>query len=122
MEVKTMPKSLPYHEHRIEFLKDTKAAASYIEAILEEQDPEPELIRLAFRYVAEAQGEGKMTPEQLKQHYEKLDELLSQPVNEGIYRLGHWLNTLGLKLTVSVIENDNSQTINSDISSELTVS
>ncbi len=121
MEVKTMPKSLPYHEHRIEFLKDTQAAASYIEAILEEQDPEPKLLRLALRNVAEAQGEGKMTPEQVQQHYEKLDELLSQHGIEAIYRLGNWLNALGLKLSVTVVENANNPAQNSASSSELTV-
>ncbi|MFB8792337.1 MAG: transcriptional regulator [Potamolinea sp.] len=124
MEVKTMPKSLPYHEFLIARLKDPSFAAVYLEThfeLEENEKPEPELIRLALRNVAEAQGEGKMTPEQIKQHYEKLDELLSQPGNEAIFRLEHWLNALGLKLTVTVIENNNNQTINSASSSELTV-
>jgi len=121
MEVKTMPKSLPYHEHRIEFLKDTQAAASYIEAILEEQDPEPELLRLALRNVAEALGEENLNPEQVKQHYEKLDELLSQPGTEAIYSLNNWLNALGLKLSVTVIKTSNNPASNSASSSELTV-
>ncbi len=100
-----MPKSLPYHDFLISHLKDPSYAAVYIESILEEDQPEPELLKLALSHVAEALGEQNMTPKQAKQHQEKLDELLSQPGSEAIYNLGSWLNALGLKLTVAVVEN-----------------
>lgn len=119
-----MPKSLPYQEFLISRLKDPSYAAGYLEThfeLEENEEPEPELIRLALRNIAEAQGEGKMTPEQLKQHSEKLDELLSQSGSEAIYNLGNWLKTLGLKLSVTVIEDSNNQTQNIASSSELTV-
>jgi DNA-binding phage protein len=107
-----MHKSLPYHDFLISHLKDPSSSALYIEAILEEKDPEPELLRIAL---------GNMTPEQAKLHLEKLGELLSQPGAEAIYNLGNWLNALGLKLTVSVIsEVDNSLT-NMASSSEISV-
>lgn len=72
-----MLKSLPYHDFLISHLKDSSYAAGYLEALFEEQDPEPELLKLALSNLAEALGEQNMTPEQAKQHREKLDELLS---------------------------------------------
>ena len=44
-----MPTSDSYREFLIECLKDPEHAAGYIEAILEEKDPEPELLRNALR-------------------------------------------------------------------------
>ncbi|MBD0264496.1 MAG: transcriptional regulator, partial [Tolypothrix sp. Co-bin9] len=96
-------------------------AAAYITATLEEEDPEPELLKMALSHVAEALGEQNMTPEQAKVHQEKLDELLSQRGSEAIYNLGTWLNALGLKLTVTVTEKADSNNTNAAISSELTV-
>jgi DNA-binding phage protein len=97
-----MPKSLPYHDFLISHLKDASYAAGYIEAILEEEDPEPELLKMALSNVAEALGEQIMTAEQAKVHLQKLDELLSKRGSEAIYNLSNWLNALGLKLTVAV--------------------
>lgn len=68
----------------------------------DEDEFDPELLRLALSYVLEALGESKMSPEQLKSHYKKLDELFTQDGGEAIYNLGLWLNALGLKLTVTV--------------------
>ncbi|MEP6520410.1 hypothetical protein NDA07_01290 [Microcoleus vaginatus DQ-U2] len=74
-----MPKSLPYHLFLIEYLrKKPELAAAYITATLEEEEPEPELLKRAISEVAEAFGQPKMTPEQYKLHLKKLDELLSQ--------------------------------------------
>jgi DNA-binding phage protein len=116
-----MHKSLPYHDFLISHLKDPSSSALYIEAILEEKDPEPELLRIALGNIFEALNDKHMTPEQAKLHLEKLGELLSQPGAEAIYNLGNWLNALGLKLTVSVIsEVDNSLT-NMASSSEISV-
>lgn len=119
-----MPKSLPYQEFLISRLKDPSYAASYLEThfeLEENEKPEPELLQLALNNIVEALGELNLTPEQVKQHYEKLDELLSKPGNEAIYSLGNWLKALGLKLTVTVRENGNNQTQNTASNSELTV-
>ena len=60
-----MPKSLPYHPFLIESLrKKPELAAAYITATLEEEEPEPELLKRALSDVAEALGQPKMTPEQ----------------------------------------------------------
>lgn len=77
MKQEKMPTSDSYHPYLISHLKDPSYAALYIEAILEEEDPEPELLKMALSHVAEALGEQNMTPEQAKLHQEKLDELLS---------------------------------------------
>ena len=89
-----MPTSDSYHDYLISRLKDPIHAAGYIEAILEEEDPEAELLKHALQDVAEALGE--------KQHLEKLDQILSVAGSAEIYQLGLWLNELGLKLSVSV--------------------
>jgi DNA-binding phage protein len=99
-----MAKSLPYQEFLISHLKEPSYAAGYIEALFAEKNPEPELIRLVLLNVAEALSEQNMTPEQAKLHLKKLDELLSQCGSEAIYNLGTWLNSLGLKLTVTVAD------------------
>ena len=88
-----MLKSLPYKDYLIKALKDRVHAAMYIESILEEKDPEPELLKTALADVAEALGE--------KHHLEKLDRILSVEGSAEIYQLGLWLEELGLKLTVT---------------------
>ncbi|MCL1464188.1 DNA-binding protein [Argonema galeatum] len=93
-----MPKSVPYRESLISRLKNPEYAAGYIEAILEEKDPEPELLKQALQDVAEALGD--------KQHLEKLDLILSVEGSAEIYHLGLWLNELGLNLTVTVKSDD----------------
>ena len=117
-----MTKSLPYHPFLIESLrKKPELAAAYITATLEEEAPEPELLKRALSDVAEALAQPKMSPEQYELHLKKLDELLSQQGSDVIYNLGTWLNTLGLKLTVAVcIETDNND-VNAEIPAQLTV-
>lgn len=119
-----MPKSIPYHDFLISNLKDPSYAAIYLETHLEleaGEEPDYRLFKLALSHVAEALGEQNMTSEQAKQHREKLDKLLSQEGSEVIYNLVNWLNTLGLKLTVTVADKGNSQVSNTASNSELTV-
>jgi DNA-binding phage protein len=117
-----MPKSLPYHPFLIESLrKKPELAAAYITATLEEEEPEPELLKRALSDVAEALGQPKMTPEQYELHLKKLDELLSQQGSDAIYNLGTWLNALGLKLTVAVCTDTEDNTANAETRSHLTV-
>lgn len=101
-----MPTSDSYHNALIESLKDPKYAAVYLETHLEEDEDEfdPELLKLAFSHVLEALGEANLTPEQAKLHYEKLNELFAQRGIDAIYGLTTLLNLLGLKLTVTVAE------------------
>ena len=91
-----------YQDSLILALKDPIHAAAYIDAILEEKDPEPELLKHALQDVAEALGEETMSEEQAQLHLEKLNYFLSVEGSREIYLLGLWLNALGLKLTVTV--------------------
>ncbi|MEG4394823.1 transcriptional regulator [Microcoleus sp. BROC3] len=117
-----MPKSLPYHPFLIESLrKKPELAAAYITVTLEEEEPEPELLKRALSDVAEGLGQPKMTPEEYELHLKKLDELLSQQGSDAIYNLGTWLNALGLKLTVAVCTDTEDNTANAETRSHLTV-
>lgn len=117
-----MPKSLPYHPFLIESLrKKPELAAAYITATLEEEAPEPELLKRALSDLAEALGQPKMSPEQYELHLKTLDELLSQPGTDAIYNLGTWLNALGLKLTVAVCTDTEDNNVNAEIPAQLTV-
>ena len=98
-----MVKSIPDHPFLIESLRKNPAlSAAYITATIEEENPEPQLLKQALTDVAEALGQPKMTPEEYELHLKKLDELLSHQGSDTIYNLGTWLNALGLKLTVAV--------------------
>lgn len=96
-----MPTSDSYQDYLISALKDPKHSAAYIEAIMEEKDPEPELLKHALQDVAEAIGEMKMSAARAKEHLEKLDCLLSLEGSREIYNLSLWLEELGLKLSVT---------------------
>ncbi len=100
--MQTRIKSLSYHDFLIESLKDPEESAGYLEAIMEEKDPEPLLLKHALQNVAEALGELNMSPEDALLHLQKLDTILSGEGSAEIYQLGLWLNALGLKLTVTV--------------------
>jgi len=105
-----MQKSRSYQEYLIESLKEPVEAAGYLWAILQEEDPEPELLLLALKDVTSALSELHMSPEQAKLHEEKLDELLEKRGSDAIYSLADLLKPLGLELTVTVREkvgNDN---------------
>ncbi|WP_017719050.1 helix-turn-helix domain-containing transcriptional regulator [Kamptonema formosum] len=116
-----MAKSLPYHPFLISYLKEPKESAGYITAILEEKDPEPELLEVALKDVLEAMGQPSLSEEEAKQHLEKLDEVLSKKGSDAIYSLGEWLNALGLKLTVTVCEEEQESPAEAAEPSEVTV-
>ena len=105
----TMPKSLPYHPFKISNLKDPNYSAAYLSLIFDEEeegDLETGIMRKALRDVFEALGEPNMSDEEAKLHLEKLDVLLPQSGIATIYALANWLNVLGLKLSVAVVQED----------------
>lgn len=103
-----MAKSLPYHPFLIQSLKNPIDSAMYLEAFFEEENPEAELIKMVLSNISEALCQQQIAPEQAKIDREKLNELLSQRGSDAIYNLAQWLQTLGLKLTVTVCEAENS--------------
>ena len=52
-----MAKSNNYHQYLIESLKDEKEAANYLWGILQEEQPEPQLLEMALNNVLEALGD-----------------------------------------------------------------
>lgn len=99
------PTSKSYHDYLISRLKEPSYAALYLETHLEEdEDFEPELLRLALGNISQALSSLKMSPEQAELHRQELDKILSQEGGDVIYGLAVWLNKLGLKLTVSIAD------------------
>ena len=99
------PTSDSYQDYLISRLKDPNYAALYLETHMEEEeDNEPELLRLALDNVLQALSSSTMSFDQAELHRQKLDEILSQPGSLAIYGLANWLNELGLKLTVVVAD------------------
>lgn len=96
-----MPTSDSYREDLIQFLKDPEHAAGYIEAILEEEDPEPELLRNALRKVIEAWERCDRLSESTKQLHEKLDRILTKSNATEIYTFVELLNELGFQITIT---------------------
>ncbi len=94
METQKYPASRDYREYSIESLQSPERAAGYITAILEEEDPEPELLAAALDDVAAALG-GDQDREWVKNFGVK-------GKSQTVYELAEWLDSLGLKLTVTV--------------------
>lgn len=95
-----IPPSDSYDEYHIKELQDINYAAVYLEAVIEDHDPEDiqtNFLKLALSDVAEA-----IAPEQLATHAETLETILQKQGAEAIYGLADWLKGLGLKLTVTV--------------------
>jgi len=101
-----MPTSDSYQDYLIEALKDKIHAAAYLTAHLEDEEPQPGLLELAFSNVFESLGKPNMSADDAKLHLEKLDALLSPEGSTTIYALASWLKALGLKLSVAVAEDE----------------
>ena len=86
--------SRDYQEYLIEALQNPKRAAGYIAAILEEEDPEPELLASALDDVAMALGEDS--------DRQWVKNFGASGKSQSFYELAEWLDSLGLKLTVTV--------------------
>ena len=95
-----MPRSISYYEELIEALKDPLEAAPYIEVVLEEGDPK--MLSKALKNVIEAQGGVDKLSEQVKQYYQKLDQMLEEKGEIEFYCLSALLDALGLQLAVTV--------------------
>lgn len=97
-----MPTTDSYQEYLIDSLKDPEESAAYIEAILEVEDPEPELLASALKDVIDARLRMNNLSEQAKQNWEKVDKMLSNSSGAEIYSLIALFDTLGFKLAVTL--------------------
>lgn len=98
--VKT-PTSDSWHNALIESLKNPQRAAGYIEAVLSEQEPEPELLGSALKDVVDAYVQRNNFSEKAKQHYEKLDKVLSETGGAEVYALVELLDALGFRVAIA---------------------
>ncbi len=95
-----MRKSKAYQPDLIESLRDTREAEEYLNAALEEDDPE--LFLLALRNVAEAQGGVTQLAEKTKLNRESLYRMLSERGNPELKSLDTLLHAMGFRLAVAV--------------------
>jgi len=94
-----MKKSRAYQPALIESLRDSGEAEAYLNAALEEDDPE--LFLLALRNVAEAQGGVAQLAEKAKLNRESLYRMLSDRGNPEFRSLDALLHALGFRLAVT---------------------
>lgn len=93
-----------YHQYLIESLKNPVEASAYLEAILQEENPEPQLLKVALENVLEALGNNQLSPDEIAPHKQKIDELLNQSGAYIIDNLAQWLQKLGLELTITIAQ------------------
>ena len=95
-----MSKSVSYHEEFIKRIKEPIKAAAYIEAILEAENPERELLLSSLDDVIEAYGGVNKLSDKALKSYEHLKDLLLNSGGEEIYSLANFLEALGFQLQV----------------------
>ncbi len=93
-------RSASYQDYLIESLKDSKRSAAYLDAALEEGDPE--LFLLALRNVASAKGGLLKISKKTKLNRANLYRMLSRKGNPEFFSLESILEALGLRLAVEV--------------------
>jgi DNA-binding phage protein len=93
--------SRSYHDFLIESLKLPEGAAGYLEAILEEKDPEPGLLPSAIDNLVEAHSDVNAISDETKHRYEKLSAILGTSGGAEIYALIDFLESLGLMLSIT---------------------
>ncbi|HEY9832976.1 MAG TPA: transcriptional regulator [Stenomitos sp.] len=96
-----MPTSDSWQDALIESLKDPLEAAGYIEAILEEKDPEPELLRAALKDVVDARVQMNNLSAKANLCYEQLDKFLLETGGAEIYGLVELLDKLGFRIAIA---------------------
>jgi DNA-binding phage protein len=101
-----MPRSDSYREYLIESLKEPEESAGYLEAILEEKDAEPELLRNAIRKVIEARIRMNALSDSAKQYHERLDKMLTISAGSEIYCFVELLEALGFKIGITVEDSE----------------
>lgn len=95
----SVPASVPHRPHLLEWLKDPKNAAAYIEAALAEGDS-ADLLH-ALRNIAEARGGVARIAEKTGLNREALYRTLSKRGNPQLKSLAAILGATGLRLSVT---------------------
>ena len=95
-----MPTSDRWQDALIESLKEPEYAAGFIEAILEEKDPEPQLLSAALKDVIDARVAMQALSQSAQQKYERLDKMLTESGGAEIYAFVELLDALGFKFAI----------------------
>lgn len=95
-----MAKTESYREALLESLRDPEAAAHYLTACLEDQDPR--VFLLALRDVADAHGGLRKASRSTGLNRENLYRMLSRSGNPALRSLESLLESLGLKLAIQI--------------------
>lgn len=98
-----MAKTKQYQEDLIEALRDRGEAEEYLNAALEDEDPE--VFLLALRNVAEAQGGIAHLADKAHLNRESLYRMLSERGNPEFRSLEAVLHALGFRLAVAAERN-----------------
>jgi len=93
-----MPKSISYEKYLIKSLKDPKEAEAYLNAALD--NGEPQMFLLALRHVAEARGGMSKIARSCKLNRESLYRMLSKKGNPSLQSLRKLLSSMGFRLAV----------------------
>lgn len=97
-----MATSNNYHQYLIESLKDKTEAANYLWAILQEEQPESQLLEMALNNILEALGNTNLSIEEIQLQKAEINRFSNKLGSAVIYDLVKWLQKLGLELTVNV--------------------
>ncbi|HEY9703333.1 MAG TPA: transcriptional regulator, partial [Allocoleopsis sp.] len=91
-----------YNDFLMEKLTNSEHAAGFIEAILAEKDPEPELLRNALFKVIEAYKINDKLTESARINYQKLEQILTDSNGKEIYTFMQLLEDLGWKFSIFI--------------------
>ena len=86
-----------HEDFLIDSLKDHEEAAAYVTAVLEEENPEPELLPLCLGHVAAALGNDS--------DRQWVKDFATNDKSQSLYELAAWLDGLGLNLKISCKSN-----------------
>ncbi len=82
-----------HEDFLIDSLKAPEESAAYLTAILEEKDPESELLPLGLGHVASALGND------LDRQW--VNDFAASNKSQAVYEFAQWLDSQGLKLQIS---------------------
>ena len=102
MKTVKMPTSDSWQDALIKSLHNPEESAGYIQAILEVENPEPELLRAALQDVVDARIQSNNFSAEAQYSWEKLEQLLSESGGAEIYALVAFLEAIAYKLEVTI--------------------
>lgn len=105
-------KIISFDEHLADFLHNPEASAIYLTEILEDNEGDPELLKLGIKDVFRALAKDVLSETKMEKELQKIDNLMNEQGINLIYCLVNWLSLCGLKLRVEV-SNDTDKISNS---------